>query len=970
MPSVLEGRVVASFRAVGGPGRAFLERVRSLMARLAPLGAVHVGWDVLKATFAFDASKFPALLEIATTLGVDTQGEEPLWAVGVAQGDIRTVEAEGSELLASGLLWSGPPIVAASALAALARPGEILCAQTVPALRAGELVTSGLRIARDGTLRVRGARIDRRQPWRRTAAENLTRMMQPRLVRGHFPDVTVAPGALVVVRADPGVGGTRLLGEIASRSARALVVAPVGSGFEPLGALRRAFGREIGRELNPHLLELAGPLESLLAGKGAGLDTAARLVTALLWPKQSGAISALVIDDAKAVDPATLEACVRAVRQSASLGVVARLDGASSIPSVLAALPKAAEHELSPVSREGAEDIAVGVTGGALDALARGRWARLGGGNPLAVVEAVTLGIATGDIAWSGERASPRSRAAGRGEVKTAAKWIRQRANAERAPARALLSLLAVVGGEAKVGFLSRVLEAAGLRMDVVGTITQLERARWLIAEEPESGGERSVAFPARTHHKALFNTLEDDARKKLHLAISRVIEQEEGAFGRVEGAWHAAQAGEGSRASAALLEGARAASEARFEASCTQLIAFARRADPSCEEAALELLADALERAPSVAPVSLPPATTPSAPPSARAAPRSVPPSTAHASIPASRPSVPPRTGPARIAAIASVPPARHKASVAPPVAGPRPSSAPSVAGSRRSSAPSVAGSRRSSAPPPARMDAASPSDPDEPDSMVERALIVPPRAPDSMVERALFVAPEAREPASPSGDRDVDAFHAADSEPPTMANDELAPASDSLPLETTLESELREHAEEARAEARSGAAARADGGSASAPPPPSAPGSQIARRLGELAKEALLAADNAALERWVDGPRAPGEDPAFTERMRAMARLGRGDIGDALRVLRRSRAELDPTDHRRRCQASLALGVALSGAGRPEEALLEAMDALARARQIADERGAKACLAFLAKLYTSVSREAEAELLRDGSA
>src|SRR5260370_751216 len=98
----------------------------------------------------------------------------------------------------------------------------------------------------------------------------------------------------------------------------------------------------------------------------------------------------------------------------------------------------------------------------------------------------------------------------------------------------------------------------------------------------------------------------------------------------------------------------------------------------------------------------------------------------------------------------------------------------------------------------------------------------------------------------------------------------------------------------------------------------------------------------------------------------MRAMARLGRGDIGDALRVLRRTRQQLDPADHRRRCQTSLALGVALSVAGRPQEALLEGMDALARARQIDDERGAQACLAFLAKLYTSVSREADGERLR----
>ncbi|MBX3206146.1 MAG: hypothetical protein KF764_13835 [Labilithrix sp.] len=952
MPSVLEGRIVASFRAIGGPGRAFLERARSLMARLAPLGAVHVGWDVLKVTFAFEAAKFSAVLEVASTPGPETQGEEPLWAVGIAQGDIRTVKEEGSALMESGLLWSGPPIVAASALAGLARPGEILCAQTVPALRAGELVTSGLRIARDGTLRVRGARIDRRQPWRKTAAENLSRMTEPRLLRGHFPEVTIAPGALVLVRADPGAGGTRLLTELASRAPRVLLVSPAGSGFEPLGALRRAFSRSIGREINPLLLELAGPLEALLAGKGASLDMATRLVTAFLWPKQSGTTSALLIDDAKAVDPATLEACVRAVRQSASLGLVARLDATSGLPSVLATLPKAAEHELSHVSREGAEDIAVGATGGALDALARGRWARLGGGSPLAIVEAVTLGIASGDIAWSGDRAAPRSRAAGRGATKPAAKWIRQRANAESAPARALLSLVAVVGGEAKVGFLSRVLEAAGLRMDVIGTITQLERARWLVPDEPESGGERSVAFPSRTHHKALFNTLEDDARKKLHLAIARVIEEEQGAFGRVEGAWHAAQAGEGRRASAALLEGARATAEARLEASCTQLIAFARRADPSCEEAALELLGNALERAPSYAPPgSFPPATTPSLPTSTAHAsipsPRSLPTSTAHASIPASRPSVPPRNGPARIAAIASVPPVRHKASVAPP------------------GAPSA---------PPPDVDA-------EPDSMVERAMIVPPEEPDSVVERAVIVGPEQRQygpPGStpPAGDEDAPpAAHVSDSEPPTMMNEELAPMSESHPPETTLESEVGTLASEAGTPeegTREQGTREEEGrraGFASTPPPSSAPGSQIAVRLGELAKEALLAADNAALERWVDGLRAAGESPAFTERMRAMARLGRGDIGDALRVLRRTRAALDPTDHRRRCQTSLALGVALSGAGRAEEALLEGMDALARARQTGDARGAKACLAFLAKLYTSVSREAEAELLRDGS-
>jgi hypothetical protein len=153
-----------------------------------------------------------------------------------------------------------------------------------------------------------------------------------------------------------------------------------------------------------------------------------------------------------------------------------------------------------------------------------------------------------------------------------------------------------------------------------------------------------------------------------------------------------------------------------------------------------------------------------------------------------------------------------------------------------------------------------------------------------------------------------------------------------------------------------------------ASNQPPPSDAGATIATRLGELAKEALLSADNAALERWVDGLRAAGERPAYTERMQALSRLGRGDIGDALRVLRKTRSALAVDDHRLRCQTSLALGVALSLAGRYDDALLEGLDALARARQTKDDGGARACLAFLARLYRTCGR-AEADRFRAGA-
>jgi hypothetical protein len=52
------------------------------------------------------------------------------------------------------------------------------------------------------------------------------------------------------------------------------------------------------------------------------------------------------------------------------------------------------------------------------------------------------------------------------------------------------------------------------------------------------------------------------------------------------------------------------------------------------------------------------------------------------------------------------------------------------------------------------------------------------------------------------------------------------------------------------------------------------------------------------------------------------------------------------------------LALGVALAAANRKEEALLEALDALARAREAKDERGERACLMFLSQLATSAGQ------------
>jgi hypothetical protein len=57
-------------------------------------------------------------------------------------------------------------------------------------------------------------------------------------------------------------------------------------------------------------------------------------------------------------------------------------------------------------------------------------------------------------------------------------------------------------------------------------------------------------------------------------------------------------------------------------------------------------------------------------------------------------------------------------------------------------------------------------------------------------------------------------------------------------------------------------------------------------------------------------------------------------------------------------RCRASIALALGLAEVGRPEDALIETLDALARAREGGDPKALAACYALLAKLYATVGK------------
>ncbi|WP_437677516.1 hypothetical protein [Sorangium sp. So ce131] len=129
------------------------------------------------------------------------------------------------------------------------------------------------------------------------------------------------------------------------------------------------------------------------------------------------------------------------------------------------------------------------------------------------------------------------------------------------------------------------------------------------------------------------------------------------------------------------------------------------------------------------------------------------------------------------------------------------------------------------------------------------------------------------------------------------------------------------------------------------------------IAVRLAELAKQALVQGDLRTLERLVGELRRTGEHQDLVDRMTGLISLGRGAKEEALRRFRiAAEADAPPSQ---RARALLAYGVALAAVGRTEGALLKALSALARAREAQDRHGEQACARFLARLAAATGHE-----------
>jgi hypothetical protein len=117
----------------------------------------------------------------------------------------------------------------------------------------------------------------------------------------------------------------------------------------------------------------------------------------------------------------------------------------------------------------------------------------------------------------------------------------------------------------------------------------------------------------------------------------------------------------------------------------------------------------------------------------------------------------------------------------------------------------------------------------------------------------------------------------------------------------------------------------------------------------------DVLQVIESSALELFEEEPstRARRREGTLAERVRELSHGTNRDPVLAIADLRRARARVEGSSPAVRCQAALALAMTLSIAGRAEESLLEAFDALASARSANDRKAVGACMALLSKLY-----------------
>lgn len=819
--------------------RSELESARLLLKRAEAMGAAVASWGPVTASFTFAPEDLEDAIEFVA--GEEVAPARQSMSAGISQGELLCfLESRGAVELARGRVVSR-----SLALARLARAGEILVDADLEAVVRGDLLTSGSRTACVGGKELRGQLLDIDEPWRSAAERMLQQVRTPAMLGRALAmrQAAAAPGALTIVRAEPGLGGTRFLREcLTSSPGRRLYVGAAGFASEPLGALRKAIARSIeqGGMVNlPHAEQTV--LQALLDGKGADIASTAYLLEEWLAPPAASAPGIVVVDDANEVDAATLDVIATSLLGATRpFRCVARLDASSPLPAQFAPLPPGPEVELKTLSRPDSEKFVGSLLGHTGSAPWIQEWAHRGAGVPQAMTEAVLEAIASGELSMSTHGVKVRPRSIPRGRVMAASDWIARRWGMLEADARSVLCAVAVLGGDAPAALVDSLLQAAAdAPVDLEGIATQLIVRGWLV--EPQ---EQWLALPSRTHIKAVLECFPDARRPAWHRAASLVIEAAEGPLARAEAARQASLSSDRSRAARLYADAAKTASLALLEESSLELLAAARTEDPKLAQQIESSWPRSDGEHPSF-----------HAPPSSFAA------ALVQKSHDEQRSSYPPVELPSG-AAVAAL----QQVTVA--------------------SSPVI------------------------------------PKAPAVPLVQAGAAALAASSPRPPIDSVPEISIGEAIAEP-------RAPMLSILPPDFAVKVKAVD---------------------------------ELAARLPLVAREALSAKDMRPLEQLAELEPMTGERQRVIDRVRAMVALNKGDRSEALRVLQEACLQADQCGLIEQSRSHLALALGLAQTGRALEALVEGIEALARARQASDATAETACLHFIHKVYEASGHQAEA--------
>lgn len=575
------------------PASELAREVRAAVERVAAFGARLVGVGADGASFGLDDGALEDAIELALALVHERAGRGARFRVGIAAGDLAPIRDEDP----FERLSVGSAAARATALARTAQPGEILVDAAIAEAASGALLSIGRRVATleeggesiaGAAKRLRAIILDPHEPWRRAGESAVRRLHEPRLVgrEGSLAILeAVDPGGLALLRAPAGIGGTRLLEELSLRTAATLLIEPSACGVEPLGALRLSLHRARlarPRELAPRTAEL---FDELSSGQGLDLASASDLICAWLARSPGGIEERawVLIDDANHVDRATLEAVGHAASvPDAPFAVVARIDPVEVVPQALAGLVVEADLHLKPLQPHEARVVVEEACGGAAHLggdLAR-RWARRGGGVPLALVEALRHGLVSSELAVRTiagvDTFVARTRASGRGRTLAAQGWIVRRLSilhADRPDDALLASIVAVAGG----GLPRRIAEETAVDLGLQGGRAFEGSIERLSADAILQARGELLGPTSRTMREAILERIEQGERRTIHAALAGAIARSATGLALAEGAHHAALAGDHLGAASLATRAGDRARRAGLEDFARGLLAFAR---------------------------------------------------------------------------------------------------------------------------------------------------------------------------------------------------------------------------------------------------------------------------------------------------------------------------------------------------------------------------------------------------------